>query len=75
MPELLKERYFKNRFIEQLASRIHDIYPVFDESKFKTLVFDPAWREKEEVEQSVQARMDAPAVKKTDALDSNQTSK
>jgi 3-methyladenine DNA glycosylase AlkC len=43
MPEKLKDLFFSTSFIEELARRIGEAYPGFDERAFRRLVFDEQW--------------------------------
>lgn len=47
MPEKLKNIFFQKKFIDDLGITIKDSYSDFDEDRFKKLVFNKGWKEKE----------------------------
>ncbi len=46
MPELLKNKYFKDAFIKKLSESIQKVYPPFDTGSFQSFLYD-GWENKE----------------------------
>lgn len=47
MPERLKDLFFSDRFIKELANAIFEVHPEFDLEKFYSLIFQKNWGNKE----------------------------
>jgi 3-methyladenine DNA glycosylase AlkC len=47
MPDKLKDIFFTKKFIQDLGKEIKKYYSKFDQEKFRELVFDKSWEEKE----------------------------
>ena len=47
MPERLKDLFFTDPFIQQLADAIEGVHPAFDRDWFVHLVYDATWEDLE----------------------------
>ncbi len=47
MPEKLKDMFFQKKFIDELSIAVKNSFPEFNEDKFKKLVLDRSWKNKE----------------------------